>query len=149
MSVRIRLQRHGAKKRPFYRVVATDQRNARDGKFIELLGTYDPMVEPPAVRLNGDRINYWIGVGAQPSDTVAVLIRKMDEPHVIDLSKTGAEETARKEKREAKKQDIEARRAEATAAAKKADETPAKVAEPVAEVVEESAAPEAEGGEEA
>src|SRR5690606_33116626 len=149
MSVRIRLQRHGAKKRPFYRVVATDQRNARDGKFIELLGTYDPMVEPPAVRLNGDRINYWIGVGAQPSDTVAVLIRKMDEPHVIDLSKTGAEETARKEKREAKKQDIEARRAEATAAAKKADDTPAKVAEPGAGVVAESAAPEAEGGEEA
>lgn len=84
MSVRIRLQRHGAKKRPFYRVVATDQRNARDGQFIELLGTYDPMVEPPAVRLNGERIKYWLSVGAQPSDTVGVLIKKINEPHVID-----------------------------------------------------------------
>lgn len=149
MSVRLRLQRHGAKKRPFYRVVATDQRNSRDGKFIELLGTYDPMVEPPAVRLNGERINYWLSVGAQPSDTVGVLIKKMDEPHVIDLSKTGAEESARKEKRAAKKQAVEALRAETTEAAKKAAEAPVAQAAPVEEVVAETAAPEAEGGEEA
>lgn len=145
MSVRIRLQRHGAKKRPFYRVVATDQRNARDGQFIELLGTYDPMVEPPAVRLNGERIKYWLSVGAQPSDTVGVLIKKINEPHVIDLSKTGAEETARKEKREAKKQAVEARRVETAEAAKKAAEAPVAKAAPV----EETAAPEADGGEEA
>ncbi len=148
MSVRIRLQRHGAKKRPFYRVVATDQRNPRDGQFIELLGTYDPMVEPPAVRLNGERIKYWLSVGAQPSDTVGVLIKKMDQPHVIDLSKTGAEETARKIKREAKQQAVETRRVETAEAAKKAAEAPvvAKAA-PVEEAA--TAAPEAEGGEEA
>lgn len=148
MSVRLRLQRHGAKKRPFYRLVATDQRNSRDGQFIELLGTYDPMVEPPAVRINRERVNYWLSVGAQPSDTVGVLIKKIDAPHVVDLSQTGAEESARKEKREQKKLAIEARRAEIAKAA-----AAAPVVEAAAPVAEEAAAepeaPAAESGEEA
>lgn len=76
MAVSIRLQRFGAKKRPFYRVVAADRRSPRDGRFLEQLGTYDPMQQPAVVNLKGDRLDYWLSVGAQPSDTVASLIRR-------------------------------------------------------------------------
>ncbi len=72
--VTLRLARFGAKKRPFYRVVATDSRAKRDGRFLEVLGTYDPLTDPPTVNLKGDRIRYWLSVGAQPSDTVRHLI---------------------------------------------------------------------------
>lgn len=78
MAVRIRMKRLGRKHRPFFRICATDSRRPRDGQVIEELGTYDPMVPDTDARalLNGDRIQYWIGVGAQPSDKVRVLIRK-------------------------------------------------------------------------
>lgn len=78
MAVRIRMKRLGRKHRPFFRICATDSRRPRDGQVIEELGTYDPMVTDTDARtmLNGDRIQYWIGVGAQPSDKVKVLIRK-------------------------------------------------------------------------
>ncbi len=76
MAVRIRLARHGRKKRPFYRVVAADSRMPRDGRYIERLGHYDPMAEPAEIRLDLDRVDYWLGVGASPSDTVAGLIDK-------------------------------------------------------------------------
>jgi len=76
VAVPIRLQRFGAKKRPFYRFVAADRRFARDGRFLEQLGTYDPMKNPAEIHLKGDRVDYWIGVGAQPSDTAASLIKK-------------------------------------------------------------------------
>ncbi len=72
--VRIRLTRRGAKKRPFYRVVAADQQAPRDGRFIEQLGHYNPMVEPFEVKLDLERIDYWVGQGAQPTDTVKRLI---------------------------------------------------------------------------
>lgn len=75
MSVRLRLQRHGAKKRPFYRLVAADQRAPRDGRYRELLGTYDPMKEPNVVDINLDRVDYWLGVGAQPTDRAVALIK--------------------------------------------------------------------------
>lgn len=74
MSLRIRLSRGGAKKRPFYRIVVADSRNARDGRFIERVGTYNPMVEkdhPERVVLKEERIRHWLGVGATPSDRVA------------------------------------------------------------------------------
>jgi small subunit ribosomal protein S16 len=74
MSVRIRLARGGAKKRPFYRIVIADSRSPRDGRFIEKVGTYNPMVpkeHPDRIRLNEDRIKHWLGVGARPSDRVA------------------------------------------------------------------------------
>ena len=74
MSLRIRLSRAGAKKRPFYRIVIADSRKPRDGRFIERVGTYNPMVakgHPERVRLIEDRIRHWIGVGARPSDRVA------------------------------------------------------------------------------
>jgi small subunit ribosomal protein S16 len=74
MSVRIRLARGGTKKRPFYRIVATDSRDARDGRFLEKLGTYNPILpgdSPERVVLREERLRYWLGVGAQPSDRVA------------------------------------------------------------------------------
>ena len=72
--VRIRLTRMGAKKRPFYRVVVADARAPRDGRFIEQLGHYNPMTEPKTVQLKMDRVDYWLSVGASPSDTVGRLI---------------------------------------------------------------------------
>lgn len=74
--VRIRLTRRGAKKKPFYRVIAADSRAPRDGRFIEQLGYYDPMKSPHVVKLDLDRVDYWLGKGAQPSETVARLIEK-------------------------------------------------------------------------
>ena len=79
MAVRLRLTRLGAKKRPFYRVIVTDSRNRRDGRYLENLGTYDPMGEQMKVKLDLARVDYWLGVGAQPSDTVRDLIRKARE----------------------------------------------------------------------
>jgi small subunit ribosomal protein S16 len=75
MSVRLRLARGGAKKRPFYRIVAADTRSPRDGRFLEKLGTYNPNTDPSTVELNMPRVEYWIGNGAQPSETVARLIK--------------------------------------------------------------------------
>ena len=72
--VKLRLARFGAKKRPFYRIVAADIRNKRDGQYLELLGTYNPLTDPPEVKLSGDRIRHWLSVGAQPSDRVKVLM---------------------------------------------------------------------------
>jgi small subunit ribosomal protein S16 len=75
MSVKLRLSRVGAKKNPFYRVVVTDSRSPRDGKFIEHVGVYDPNRDPVEIRFDMDRVDYWIGVGAQPSETVEDLIK--------------------------------------------------------------------------
>jgi len=74
MALKIRMTRGGAKKRPFYRIVVADSRSPRDGRYIERLGTYDPMVakdHPRRVTLNVERIKYWLGSGAQPTDRVA------------------------------------------------------------------------------
>ena len=75
MSVRIRLTRKGTKKKPFYRIVAADIEAPRDGKFLEALGTYDPMTEPAIITLKEERINYWLGEGAKPSTTVQSLFK--------------------------------------------------------------------------
>jgi small subunit ribosomal protein S16 len=71
----ISLMRMGAKKSPFYRVVVKEKRSKRDGKYLENVGTYNPMTNPAEVVLKHDRIQYWIGVGAQPTETVASLIK--------------------------------------------------------------------------
>ena len=76
MAVRIRLARHGAKKRPFYRIVVADGERPRDGKFLEKVGTYDPKCEPAKVTLESERIKYWMDQGATPSDTVKSLLKK-------------------------------------------------------------------------
>ena len=76
MSVRIRLARHGAKKRPFYRIVAADIESPRDGRFLENLGTYDPLKDPTEVVLHNERIQYWLDQGAIPSATVNSILKK-------------------------------------------------------------------------
>ncbi len=76
MAVSIRLRREGAKNRPYYKVVVADKRSPRDGKFIEIIGAYDPKKPGHNSTLNIDRVEYWISKGAQPSDTVRSLIKK-------------------------------------------------------------------------
>ena len=76
--VKIRHRRMGAKKNPFYRIVVADSRFPRDGRFIEELGTYDPMAEPSAVKVDAERAQYWIKNGAQPTDTVRTLLKKAE-----------------------------------------------------------------------
>lgn len=76
MAVKIRLARTGAKKRPYYRIVATDARAPRDGRFLEKLGTYDPTADPSRVVLDRARIEYWLGTGAKPTETVARLLKR-------------------------------------------------------------------------
>lgn len=71
MAVTIRLARHGRKKIPFYRIVAADKQMKRDGRFLELIGTVNPLTNPATITLKEDRLKYWVGVGAKPSDTVA------------------------------------------------------------------------------
>ncbi len=73
--VRIRLRRMGAKKKPFYRIVVADKRSPRDGRFIETIGTYNPLTNPETVEIKLDRAAYWLSKGAQPSDAVARLLR--------------------------------------------------------------------------
>ncbi len=84
--VKIRLKRMGTKKRPFYRVVVADSRCPRDGRFIEMVGTYDPRPSPSAVTLKEDRIRYWLDNGAQPTDTVGTLLKKNDINPVSEKS---------------------------------------------------------------
>ena len=76
--VKIRLRRMGAKKAPYYRIVVADSRSPRDGRFIEELGVYDPMAEGEKLKLDGERVKYWISQGAQPTDTVRGLLKKIE-----------------------------------------------------------------------
>jgi small subunit ribosomal protein S16 len=76
MSAKIRLARYGAKKRPFYRIVVAPNEAPRDGRFLERVGTYDPLAEPSAVVLNSDRIEMWMKRGAVPTTTVKNLLKK-------------------------------------------------------------------------
>jgi small subunit ribosomal protein S16 len=72
----IRLARFGKKKMPFYRVVVIDKHNPRNGRFVEIVGTYDPLKKPAEVKLNAERVTYWLGCGAQPSDTVRSFLHR-------------------------------------------------------------------------
>lgn len=90
--VRLRLKRMGRKKRPFYRVVAADARAPRDGRHIEVLGYYNPMPDPVEVKLDLERVDYWLGVGASPSDKVASLIARVrGGGEVAESSETAAD----------------------------------------------------------
>ena len=100
MSVRIRLKSLGAKKRPFYRVVVADQRSPRDGRFIENIGKYHPLEDPSLIEIDADRALYWLREGAQPSNTVRVL-----------MTKTGIWDTFTAEKAAAKKEPPKAKAA--------------------------------------
>ncbi|MGE5629726.1 MAG: 30S ribosomal protein S16 [Caulobacteraceae bacterium] len=76
MSVKIRLKRMGAKKAPFYRLVVADSRSPRDGKFIEEIGYYNPITDPAEIKIDAERAKKWLDDGAQPSDTVRLLLKK-------------------------------------------------------------------------
>ena len=75
--VKIRLRRTGKTKQPSYRVVVADSRSPRDGKFIEIIGHYNPIRQPKILEINADRARYWLGVGAQPTDTVVTLLKRV------------------------------------------------------------------------
>ena len=77
MSVKIRLARFGSKKQPFYRIVVTDVRAPRDGRFIEKIGTYDPKQDPPSINIDREKVEKWLSRGAQPTATVAELLKRV------------------------------------------------------------------------
>ena len=134
MAVAIRLARGGAKKRPYYRIVVTDSRNSRDGRFIEKVGTYNPLLakdSPERVKLDGERISHWLSVGAQPSDRVlrfldAAGIKERPARNNPNKGKPGEKATERAEERAAK--EAEAAEAAAAAAAASVEEAPAEEA---------------------
>ena len=141
MAVAIRLARGGSKKRPYYRIVVADSRNARDGRFIEKVGTYNPLLakdSPERVKLDGERISHWLSVGAQPSDRVlrfldAAGIRERAARNNPKKGEPGEKAKERVEAQAAKQ--AEAEEAAAATAAAPAEESPAEEA-----VVEEVAA---------
>ncbi|MGI8556030.1 MAG: 30S ribosomal protein S16 [Pyrinomonadaceae bacterium] len=132
----ISLMRMGAKGKPFYRVVVKEKRSKRDGKYLENVGTYNPMLNPAEVNLKHERIQYWISVGAQPTETVASLIKH--NPEQTEEEKAAALE-AKKAKVEADK-NAKAAAKKAAADAKKAEEEKAAAD---AKAVEEKAAADA------
>lgn len=89
MAVRIRLRRLGAKKRPTYRFVAADSRSPRDGRFIEILGYYNPIEKPAKVKISEERVTYWLDQGAQPTDTVAALMKQIGFLKKYEMQKKG------------------------------------------------------------
>src|SRR6478672_6099198 len=142
MAVAIRLSRGGSKKRPYYRIVVADSRNARDGRFIEKVGTYNPLLakdSPERVKLDADRISHWLGVGAQPSDRV---LRFLD---AAGLRERPARNNPKKaEPGEKAKERVEQRVAKAAEAAaaseKKQEEAEAVIADAVEEATAEPTA---------
>lgn len=92
MAVKIRLARHGAKKRPYYRIVVADERMPRDGRFIEQVGRYNPITDPHVIELNLERVDYWLGEGAKPTSQVG---------HLIDIARKDPEQHSMKKVTEA------------------------------------------------
>ncbi|MDR6849186.1 small subunit ribosomal protein S16 [Sphingomonas sp. BE270] len=128
MAVSIRLSRGGSKKRPYYRIVVADARNPRDGKFIEKIGTYNPLLakdDEKRIVLDTERANYWLGVGAQPTDRVARFldvtgVRERAARNNPNKGKPGEKATERLEERQKKLDDAEAAKVAAAAAEEEA-----------------------------
>ncbi len=78
MSVKIRLARRGAKKRPFYRIVVADSRSPRDGRFIDIIGTYDPLKDPARIEVDNEKLQHWLKNGALTTETVKRLLKKVE-----------------------------------------------------------------------
>ncbi|MHA6722931.1 30S ribosomal protein S16 [Sphingomonas sp. RS2018] len=146
MAVSIRLSRGGSKKRPYYRIVVADARSSRDGKFIEKIGTYNPLLakdDEKRVVLDGDRAKHWLSVGAQPTDRVARFldvagVRERAARTNPNKGKPGEKATERAEER-AEKQKAAEEAAAAAAATPAVEETPAEVEAEQAETVEVAA----------
>jgi len=155
MALSIRLSRGGSKKRPYYRIVVADARSPRDGRFIEKIGTYNPLLAKDSaerIKLDGDRAKHWLGVGAQPTDRVARFldaagVRERAARNNPNKGKPGEKATERAEERAEKLK--AAQEAEAEAKAAPVEEAPAEEA-PAEEVpAEEAAAPAEDSNEEA
>ena len=129
MSLKIRLSRGGAKKRPYYRVVVADSRKPRDGRYIERVGTYNPMVakdHPERLKLDDERIKYWLGVGARPSDRVARFLGDLgmiDKPPVPEQTKQHLPRAKTLERQ--KEAEEKAKKAAESPVEEKTDEAPA------------------------
>lgn len=140
MAVKIRLQRGGKKKQPIYRIVAADGRYKRDGRFLEKLGNYNPNTDPMTIEMKENRVMHWLGVGAQPTDTVRNLLSRKGILLKWHLKKKGKDEatiTAEFEKWQAaqtlKREKELAKKARRKAAKKKAKSSAPKEAAPAAE----------------
>ncbi len=147
----------GRKKRPFYRIVAADSRAPRDGRFIETIGTYDPLAKPHTVKVQEDRIFYWLENGAQPTQTVRSLLRQKGLWLKWDMKKHGADEAKiaeefakwellqiEKSKRMAAEEELKSKAKQKEAEAETEEETQAQPAEQEAPVAEKAPPPEAE-----
>ncbi|MXO85499.1 30S ribosomal protein S16 [Altererythrobacter aurantiacus] len=154
MAIALRLSRGGAKKRPYYRIVAADSRKPRDGKYLEQIGVYNPLLakdDDNRVKLDEDRARYWLGVGAQPSDRVARFldaagIREREARNNPNKAKPGEKATERAEEKAAKAAEAEEA---AKAAEEEAKNAPAEEeAETTSESTEESSDAPVEGSEE-
>jgi len=150
LAVKIRLARHGAKKAPFYRVVIADGRARRDGRFIEIVGRYNPRTEPSVVEIDVEKVDAWIAKGAQPTEAVAKLIaiakgEKVAPQAENKISKKAAEKAKAEVEAAAKaaEEAAAAKAAEAAAAAEAAEAAAAAAEAPAEDVVEEPAAEEA------
>ena len=144
MSLKLRLSRGGAKKRPYYRIVVADSRMPRDGRYIERVGTYNPMLpqdHPDRVTLNDERIRHWLGVGAKPSDRVAKFLGQAEIIEMPAIRETPKKSAPRAKTLERMKEAEEA--AAATAESAAAEEAPAE------EAAEDAPAEEVEAAEEA
>lgn len=155
MALKIRLARGGAKKRPFYQIVVADARSPRDGRFVEKVGSYNPMLPKESqdrVKLVEDRIKYWLSKGAQPTDRVALFLGKADLIKMPEIRET-PKKSAPKAKAQERLKEAEAAKAEKEAALAEAEAAPAEeakveeaapAAEAPAEEAPAEAAPEAE-----
>ncbi|MBU6269631.1 MAG: 30S ribosomal protein S16 [Sphingomonadales bacterium] len=140
MSVSIRLSRGGSKKRPYYKVVVSNSRSPRDGKYLEQVGTYNPLLakdDENRVRLVEDRVKYWLGVGAQPTDRVARMLDKAGIKERAATNNPNKAEPGKKAKERA--EDKAAKAAEAAEAAAAAAAAPAEEAAAEAPTAEEAA----------
>lgn len=143
MAIALRLSRGGSKKRPYYRIVAADQRAPRDGKYLEQIGTYNPLLakdDEKRVSLNEDRARYWLGVGGQPSDRVA---RFLDAAGVLERAPRNNPNKAKPGEKAVERAEEKAEKAAAADEAAKAAVEEAKAAPAEEPVVEEAAAEEA------
>ena len=148
MAVKIRLKRMGKIRTPFYRIVVADSRTKRDGRVIEEIGTYNPKADPSIIKVDGERAQYWLGVGAQPTEAVAALLKITGDIGGKNTMKFAEEKRSKedifqdalKELHNEPKADATTKKAAAKKAEPKAEETPAeepKAEEPAAEAAAE------------
>ncbi len=144
MALKIRLARGGAKKRPFYHIVIADARSPRDGRFVEKVGSYNPMLPQDSqdrIRLNDDRIKYWLSVGAQPTDRVSLFLGKAKIITMPEIRETPKKSLPKAKAQERLREAEEAEKAKAEAAA-----APTPAPEPEVEAPAEAPAEEASEG---